>query len=279
MFGTNQIVGQKWFRENEEANAGKLYVTSRFYTLQGEGPKAGYPAIFIRLTKCNLKCAWCDTFFDEGDWYTQEALIDEIKTLTPHPTKSIGIVLTGGEPMLQANISQLIEKLLKEYAWVQIESNGIVYQPLPEETILVISPKCSEKDGVSVKYIKPHPRNLDRAACLKFVMSSPENESDYSPYAEIPEFAFEWRTNTGRDIYASPMNIYNEEPQASKKARLLKNRLEVEERSTVDEKISWWTPGLLNMDANQRNHEYTAQYCLDHAVRLNLQQHLYASLA
>jgi hypothetical protein len=51
------------------------------------------------------------------------------------------------------------------------------------------------------------------------------------------------------------------------------------ERSTVDEVISFWEPGLLNLEANQRNHEYTGQYCVENGLRLNLQQHLYASLA
>ena len=279
MFGTNEIVGQKYFKTSDDANAGKLFITSRFYTLQGEGPKAGYPAIFIRLTKCNLKCHFCDTFFDDGDWYTVEELADDLKTLTDHDPSGIGIVLTGGEPLLQSNIVPLIKRLQEEYKWVQIESNGIVYQDIPEDTILVISPKCVEKERVSIKYIRPHPKNLENATCLKFVMSSPENNSDYSPYSEVPDWAFEWRDQTGKDIYVSPMNIYNEEPQASKEARLTKNRLEVDERSTIDEVISFWTEGLLDLEANQKNHEYTAKYCMENNCRLNLQMHLYTSLA
>ena len=43
--------------------------------------------------------------------------------------------------------------------------------------------------------------------------------------------------------------------------------------------IDFWEPGLLDLAANQANHEYTAKYCLDHGFRLNLQQHLYVSMA
>jgi organic radical activating enzyme len=65
MFGTNEIVGKKYFAD---APADSLFVTSMFFTLQGEGPYSGMPALFIRLAKCNLDCSFCDTFFDDGDW-------------------------------------------------------------------------------------------------------------------------------------------------------------------------------------------------------------------
>ena len=82
------------------------------------------------------------------------------------------------------------------------------------------------------------------------------------------------------NVIVSPMNIYNGEPRKSKEMRNSgANRIEIEERSTVDEVISFWEPGLLNMVDNQRNHEYTAQYCMKQGYVLNLQIHLYASLA
>ncbi len=82
-----------------------------------------------------------------------------------------------------------------------------------------------------------------------------------------------------RPIYISPMNIYNDIPLESKKARLVNKELTLEERSTIDEVISFWTPGLLNMEENQKNHEYAARFCMKHGFKLNLQMHLYASLA
>ena len=71
MFGTNAIIGKKYFKETP---VDSLFVTSMFFTLQGEGPYAGLPAVFIRLTKCNLTCSFCDTFFDDGEWMTFEQI-------------------------------------------------------------------------------------------------------------------------------------------------------------------------------------------------------------
>jgi 7-carboxy-7-deazaguanine synthase len=279
MFGKNEIVGQKYFN-----NAGdKLFVTSIFYTLQGEGPYRGEPAVFVRLAKCNLACSFCDTYFDSGDWLSYDELEVRIFNAVgdyfkgPVPEwfeKKVGLVITGGEPMLQKNLGTFLEKVQHQFAWTQIESNGTVWQELPESTTLVCSPKCLEKDGKPIKYLQPNKDVMDRADCLKFVMSA---DAD-SPYSEIPDWAHEYAA-AGKKVFISPMNIYNREPQKSKQMRSTKNDITIEERSAVDEVISFWEEGLLDMKENQKNHEYTAQYCAKNGFTLNLQIHLYASLA
>lgn len=288
MFGRNEIVGKKYFN-----NAGdKLYITSMFYTLQGEGPYRGEPAFFIRFSKCNLACSFCDTYFDSGDWLTIDEIEQRIeKQITEHfkgqvpewakhneeldQRKNIVLVITGGEPMLQDNIVPFLNRMNKIFKHTQIESNGIQYQPIPDETTLVVSPKCLEKNNVAVKYLEPNQQILARADCLKFVMEADSK----SPYSTVPAWALAWQQNTGKPVFVSPMNIYNREPQKAKQIRSEKNEISLEERSMIDEKISFWEEGLLDMTANQRNHEYTALYCLDNGLTLNLQLHLYASLA
>lgn len=280
MFGKNEIVGQKYFAEAAED---QLYVTSIFYTLQGEGPYRGEPAVFVRLAKCNLACSFCDTYFDGGDWLSFEqidlrignVLRDYFNGVIPEwAEQKIGLVITGGEPMLQKNLPAFLHYVKDHFAWTQIESNGTVWQDIPTETTLVCSPKCSEKNGAPVKYLKPNTDVLDRADCLKFVM----NADPDSPYSEIPDWAHEYAA-AGKKVFISPMNIYNREPQKSKQIRSKKNDITIEERSAVDEVISFWEEGLLNMQENQKNHEYTAQYCARNGFILNLQIHLYASLA
>jgi organic radical activating enzyme len=300
MFGTNEIVGKKFFKD---APKDSLFVTSMFFTLQGEGPFAGMPALFIRLTKCNLACSFCDTFFDDGNWMTYEEI--EAKAYhticdhwnnrglpVPHwalpvvnhsqaecgpgPFPNIVLVITGGEPTLQSNLTEFLRRQLIVYKAVQIESNGTIDLPIPNGVTLVCSPKCAEKDGKPTKYLSPTKQILEVADCLKFVMSS---EAD-SPYHTVPEWAHDWKAqDPEREIFVSPMNMYNSLPQKIKIMHNEKGGITMDQRSTVDEVISFWEPGVLNLQENQANHEYTARYCVDHGFKLNLQMHLYASLA
>jgi organic radical activating enzyme len=290
MFGTNEIIGKKYFKD---APADSLFVTSMFFTLQGEGPYAGMPALFIRLAKCNLVCSFCDTFFDDGDWMTYDQIEGKMYAaindywnnqgkatptwanngLNNYP--GIVLVMTGGEPLLQENISAFMTRQLAHFKAVQVESNGIPVTDVPAGVTLVCSPKCAEKDGKAIKYFAPSATILQRADCLKFVMSA---DAD-SPYNSVPQWAHDWKAATGKEIYCSPMNVYNSFPQKIKLLRAEKGNITMAERSTVDEVISFWEPGLLDLKANQANHEYAAHYCIEHGFKLNLQMHLYASLA
>lgn len=306
MFGKNEIVGKKYFKD---ADKEQMFVTSMFMTLQGEGPYRGMPAFFIRLAKCNLACSFCDTFFDDGDWLTFDEIEARIETTIDEFYKSIGtdrpkwtthypkqwdlagtpesaysdelqkkrmvLVMTGGEPMLQDNIGPFLERMAGIFENTQIESNGTQTTVIPDSTTLVISPKCAEKNGVATKYLTPRAEVLERATCLKFVMEATEG----SPYSVVPEWAHEWSRVFNRPVFVSPMNEYNDVPQKAKQKRANSNQITLDERSTVDEVISFWEPGLLNMELNQKNHEYAAKYCVTHGFILNLQIHLYASLA
>lgn len=271
MFGANQIVGQKYF-----TNESRLLVTSVFLTLQGEGPFAGRPALFVRLAKCNLNCSFCDTYFDSGDWLSLDDLMDKADRVVtnyygPNPARrsKLVLVVTGGEPMLQANLAPMLQLARLRFAHTQIESNGILLLPIPTDTVLVVSPKCVEKHGRAIAYLTPNPKVLARADCLKFVLSADPT----SPYHEIPAWAIEWMLRTKKQVYISPMNMYARPPvKAGADATL-------DQRSAIDEVVSFWEPGLLDAAQNQANHEYAARYCLRHGLTLSLQMHLYASVA
>lgn len=304
MFGLNERVGQKYFE-----NAGdKLFVTSIFYSLQGEGPLRGRSAIFVRLAKCNLGCSWCDAFFEDGDWLTVEEVIQKAHEeigkyfngnvpdwAQPKPgvgdkPREIAFIVTGGEPTLQPNLFNLLDAARKEYKWTQIESNGILEPVVPDSTIVVVSPKCMEKVDISegfkryipTGYLAPNPKTLARADVLKFIM---EDQPDFeSPYQTVPQWAHDWHRETGRDVFVSPMNIYNREPKKAQEIRAEKmvngaNRASLEERSLYDEVVSFWEPGLFNMEANQRNHEWTCEYAIRHGFIFQMQLHLFGSKA
>lgn len=286
MFGKNQIVGRSFFNKaNQLADIPQLFVTSIFYTFQGEGPHTGQPAVFVRLAKCNLACSFCDAYFDDGDWMDftvvkQHAFEAIAKTIggdasgaAAFARRRVGLVVTGGEPMLQDQLAAFLAETRHDFAWQQIETNGTQnISALPANVKTVVSPKCAEKDGVATKYLHPHSSVLSDADCLKFVVSATPG----SPYHDIPDWAKEL-AKKGRPVYISPMNVYKKLP--AKATVAFDGKATLSQRSTVDEVVSFWDDDLLDRAANRANHEYAARLCVENAYIFNLQGHLYGSMA
>ena len=113
-----------------------------FYSLQGEGFQSGTPAVFVRFSGCNLRCAFCDTQHQEGEMRSLEEIVDEVNK---YSVASM-VVLTGGEPSLfidEAFVAELKQKTGKKIA---IETNGT--RPLPSNLDWVtFSPKSAFKGG------------------------------------------------------------------------------------------------------------------------------------
>lgn len=296
MFGTNNIAGKAAFRGKAKNT---LKVTSVFFTIQGEGPFAGQAAVFVRLSHCNLSCGFCDTLFDQGDdldfaqvdqkvyeaisrYFNDKGLPVPLWLMPKQydagrqygPYYNCVLVITGGEPLLQNNLTAFLTDRVGNFAEIQIESNGTVYQEIPDQVTLVCSPKCMERGSKPIQYLKPTRTILNRANCLKFVMSADPD----SPYSQVPPWALEM-ADTGVPVYVSPMNIYLQMPAKIRLLRASKEDVTMQERSTVDEVVSFWEPGLLDMKANEANHKYAAQYALTHGLRFGVQLHLFAGLA
>lgn len=100
-----------------------MKVCEIFYSIQGEGELAGYPTIFIRLTGCNLRCRYCDTeyAFYEGKEMGIDDIIERIKRY-----RSRYVCVTGGEPLLQREVLDLMETLLEDGYIVSLETNGSI---------------------------------------------------------------------------------------------------------------------------------------------------------
>ena len=111
-----------------------------FASIQGEGCHTGVPSIFIRFSGCNLKCSFCDTRHNDGEWLSDEEIVDRVKSL-----KASQIVLTGGEPGLFIDAGFI--RLLKRETGLKIaiETNGT--KPLPEEIDWIT---VSPKEGMSI---------------------------------------------------------------------------------------------------------------------------------
>lgn len=96
-----------------------LIVNELFYSLQGEGGRQGEASVFIRLTRCNLKCDFCDTDFESGETLSLNEIFSKIEQYPGN-----WIVWTGGEPTLQLNDN--VFSFFKEKGYKQaIESNGL----------------------------------------------------------------------------------------------------------------------------------------------------------
>jgi 7-carboxy-7-deazaguanine synthase len=124
----------------------KLEVVDVWITLQGEGPLAGTPAVFVRLAGCTLQCGGCDTDYTTG---RQEVLVEDLIKQVRNQCRGGLVVITGGEPFRQP-IGRFARKLFIAGYKVQVETNGTVYQEdfpfhLPEVNV-VCSPKTTKID-------------------------------------------------------------------------------------------------------------------------------------
>lgn len=111
-----------------------MLINEIFYSLQGEGINAGRAAIFIRFSKCNLRCPYCDTDFEAGTEMSIEELTEAIATF---PSRFI--IWTGGEPTLQLTEEILAHFRLLGYEQA-IETNG-THRPPRGLDYITCSPK------------------------------------------------------------------------------------------------------------------------------------------
>ena len=149
-----------------------LEVHSVFYTIQGEGPYAGMPAVFVRLYGCNLQCPLCDTDYtsERLEWAAYN-LATYIVSLYKAPTDPL-VVITGGEPLRQY-LRPLVTELLVRRCTVQIETNGTLplekhmagsfHYTMDWHDVTII---CSPKTGQVNKKLRPF------VSAYKYVLSA-----------------------------------------------------------------------------------------------------------
>lgn len=153
-----------------------LAVAEIFYTLQGEGTWTGTPAVFVRLAGCNLNCRFCDTDYSLKFFASVKEVVARVRTLGGDCPM---VVLTGGEPLVQAESSALVAALQADGRRVHIESNGSIPVTLPAQTWLTVSPKE-----------RLHPQMAARADEIKLIVDGrvPLEWLDAFPRPEIAVF-------------------------------------------------------------------------------------------
>ena len=165
MFGKNQVSGS--FNESGE----RLLVNEVFYTIQGEGPDSGRTSVFVRLSKCNLRCYFCDTEFEKGEEYDVDQLVLKVAGEARPGCKLV--VITGGEPLLQ-NIVPLVKRLNSIGMSCSVETAGAAWVP---ELHTVFDPMRSISGNLIVcspKTPKIHPQIERLVGAWKYVVRDRE---------------------------------------------------------------------------------------------------------
>jgi 7-carboxy-7-deazaguanine synthase len=218
---------------------GLLDVHSIFYTIQGEGPFAGTPAVFIRLAGCNLQCPHCDTEYTQGRQFGHPESIAKYVGSIGQP-KGL-VVITGGEPFRQ-NLSKLFFELLIRSHYVQVETNGTL--PPSEQHYSLNSDHrhgvyivCSPKTG------KINQDTLREACCLKYVLDT----DSMNPEDGLPIRALGHTTN----------------PQIARPPQPWDRPVYLQPMDTGDP------------ERNQRNIKAVTESCMKHGYILQLQIHKY----
>jgi 7-carboxy-7-deazaguanine synthase len=172
-----------------------LTVSEVFLSIQGESTHAGRPCVFVRLSGCDLRCAWCDTpyAFAEGEKRSVQSVVQQVVGY------GCGLVeVTGGEPLLQKDVHPLMSALLSRGLTVLLETGGQAsLEPVPEGVVRIVDIKCpasGEADRVDWG-------NLDRLRLrdeVKFVIG---DRGDYE-YARDVTRRFDLPARTAAVLYS-----------------------------------------------------------------------------
>jgi len=176
-----------------------MHVCEIFQSRQGEGRLTGMPSVFVRASGCNLRCRWCDTPYASWTPEGEDLSVDEIvERVEAHAAEHV--VLTGGEPMLFAELVPLCEALRKTGYHITIETAGTLMLPV-ECDLMSISPKMANSTPTNgdPRWRRRHERSRHAAEVVrqlvgrydyqvKFVVGQPEDCHEVERYlAELPE--------------------------------------------------------------------------------------------
>jgi 7-carboxy-7-deazaguanine synthase len=163
-----------------------LQLSEIFYSIQGEGTWSGTPAVFVRLAGCNLACDFCDTDYS----LKFLARVDDVVAMVRAEGGACPmVILTGGEPLAQADTPALIDALRRDGRRVHIESNGTIYTELPDDVWLCVSPKE-----------RVDPRMAQRANEAKLIVDERVPEEHLPLFADKPMILLQPEGNKRKNV-------------------------------------------------------------------------------
>lgn len=137
-----------------------LTINEIFHSVQGESSYAGRRCVFVRLTACDLRCAWCDTpyAFHEG---RKREIADVADEVSGYDCSLVEV--TGGEPLLQEDVYPLMDRLLRDGRTVLLETGGHRSTlRVPEDVVTILDVKCPgsgeahRHDWSNLDRLRPH---------------------------------------------------------------------------------------------------------------------------
>lgn len=154
-------------------------VVEKFISINGEGPSSGQLAVFIRFAGCNLRCSYCDTMWANEKNVPYELMSSDDIYKYIKSTEVRNITLTGGEPLLQEGILELLEVLSKDEALnIEIETNGSVsldnFSNIENPPKFIMDYKLPSSD-MENKMLLDNFKCLSKKDTVKFVSGSIED--------------------------------------------------------------------------------------------------------
>ena len=158
---------------------GVLTIYEIYASVQGESTHVGRPCVFVRLAACNLRCVWCDTpyAFTGGRKMSQDEIVTEVAR---HQCRLVEI--TGGEPLVQPAVHDLMARLVAEGYEVLLETGGhMPIDEVPDDVVTILDVKCPASGEAAAM----HWPNLDQLSArdeVKFVI---QDRSDFDYAREV----------------------------------------------------------------------------------------------
>lgn len=169
-----------------------LRLSEKFYSIQGEGPFSGVPALFLRVLGCNLRCVWCDSPYTWDRWGISrygDGRVDEgfpytFEEFTEDTARYSLIVPTGGEPLLYSDIWEAWIREVEGETLFQFETNGTFPPILTDDRRVhfVVSPKFPDSgnpDAIELDVLRRYVPLLEEGrAFFKFVITDAERDEE-----------------------------------------------------------------------------------------------------
>ena len=188
-----------------------MKIAELFHSIQGEGKLMGVPSVFVRASGCNLRCGWCDTPYASWNPEGDELSVDEIVARASE-FNCRHVVVTGGEPMIMADIVELCDALKSRDFHLTLETAATVFKAVKLD-LASLSPKLANSTPIDSHFADAHEKQrLNLPVIQEFIDSSPEFQlkfvvSEAGDMDEIHSILEKLKRWQPRDVLLMPEGI------------------------------------------------------------------------